>query len=93
MSRPGSFLRQKSAQRAWPNCAAPLIQPLPERQQGRLRGRARHDVGRITSRAIMDLKADWRKWSQIERWASVSFATAATITVPVLLLLGVQLPS
>jgi hypothetical protein len=41
--------------------------------------------------AIRDLKADWHKWTQVERLMAVSLAILTSSMVPVLLIIG-QLP-
>lgn len=39
---------------------------------------------------MKDLKADWRKWSRVERTIALFLAAGAGSTVPALLLLGQQ---
>ena len=37
---------------------------------------------------MKDLKADWRKWSRVEKIAALFIAAGASFMVPALLLLG-----
>jgi hypothetical protein len=37
---------------------------------------------------MKDLKADWRKWTQAEKWVVASFAIATSTIVPALFLFG-----
>lgn len=46
------------------------------------------ESGSVTEGVMKDLKADWLKWSRVERTIALFIAAGTSSTVPALLLLG-----